>query len=298
MGEEGTMDRQDFDWRSIVSSEEKRSEWHKRAGKRVPHRAWYFCVTDDGPRNTKMLEELKLIFWSPLKEGVALGVDVKWDVIADCPSSSFVRITMPERFVPHFTAEENLYVLYRATVGETLVDFGRLWDGVVPMETRLGASTHTIMGDLSRAMNNLDAPPPSGILRAVESKRTHTAEVVKIPPRGISSVRRHLDVNSKKDSTEVPVGDTLCPVPDEASEEQNGPMSHSRRSAWAVFGEDEAPSEPEPPVQLPPPSRPAPIPATEKATFTSPDPNNSAAGCLMLATIFVILIVFSFLAIF
>ncbi len=290
------MDQRKFDWRSIESSEEKRAEWHRRAREKIPHRTWYFCSEVD-TESPAMLEELKLVFWNPQKGRVALDVDVKRDVIADCPTSSFLRITMPERFVPHFTTEGKTFVLYRATVGETLVDFGRLWDGVVPIEIRLGASTHTIMGDLSRAVDKHDAPPPSGLLRAAESRHVHSAEVVHIPLHQVASVKRHIDL--RKDPTEIPVNDTLCPVPEEeTASECECPPEHSARSAWAVFGGDDPESELEPPVQLPPPRRPAPIPAMDKVTLSEDRPDNTPAGCLMLAVIITFLIIFSFLVIF
>ena len=271
------MSDQRFRWMNTDSGMAKSSRWSTAASGAVPREAWY-C----GPRLGKteltdgFLECIRLELWGERKPRVIAGVDAKLDETLTINGVPMLRITMPGRFVPHFVADETTFYLYKAVVGNVVVDFGLQWGGPVA-ETHRRAAPMTHMDNVGNVIAFDEAPAPRGVIVAeraraeTEAMRTDpvTTEVEMIqdrpPPRiaarlrGDDGSREPTDHHAVRPAnpTRVPVADSVLATGDVRAID----------SAMSPFGSDND-DDPEP--VLAPRQSPAPTEPDEPAEDVAP----------------------------
>ena len=244
------MPRQTYDWMDASSDAAKWAEWKTAMRGAAPHEAWYFSPGFDRFASADALyEAMRLALWGETKPRVIRNVDAKVEESRTIDGIPLIRVSMPEKFVPRFEAAGSTFYLYSAIVGDTEIDFARMWNGLRATRSRT-AARQTIMGDVSQLVGADEMPVPRGVLRAASRRADApaanpvTAEVVPFPSPRI--VERPHPVVRARPPEELPVPREPSPtmVPDHA-----GSTSVSDGSVWDLFAGDEVgtPVSPVPP---------------------------------------------------
>ncbi|NBS41660.1 hypothetical protein EBS80_03285, partial [bacterium] len=122
------------DWRFPSSDGAKNRLWSAHRGSRnAPMQAWYWA---DGFRaedaSEAFLAGLRDAFWSSGKVRVVVNADVVLERGSGPEDATFVRINMPDRFVPSFSSGGKTFAAIRV-LSDAMVDFSVMTgDGKTP----------------------------------------------------------------------------------------------------------------------------------------------------------------------